>query len=33
MIKPIEIGNVLIDLDNCVTFVKYGVIVKNEAIN
>lgn len=28
-----ENGNVLIDLDNCVTFVKYGGIVKNETIN
>lgn len=28
-----ENGNVLIDLDNCITFVKYGVIVKDETIN
>lgn len=28
-----ENDNVSLDLDNCVTFVKYGVIVKNETIN
>ena len=28
-----ETGNVLIDSDNCVTFVKYGVIVKDEIVN